>query len=170
MSSTKPNSIGTPWTFTPRPSVRPFYSKTTKNAELQPANPTYLNNRAAAKIQLGDFSGALNDCRSAVTFDPSFVKAHIRASKCYLNLGQVQEAVSELQLAQHVCSQNASLKENVPAIQRDLDNSRKIEFYIDKTLEFVKENKFDEAIVHLESAFMQIDGSLKIHPGKSKYI
>lgn len=38
----------------------------TKAAELDPADPTYLTNRAAAKLEAGDTAGALADCDAAV--------------------------------------------------------------------------------------------------------
>ena len=148
-------------------SLKPPWITLTISIDLDPSNSTYLNNRAAAKIQIGDFSGALNDCRSALKVDPTFIKAHIRASKCYLNLGQVQEAVSELELANYTCASNQALKDNLPMIQRDLDNCKKIEFYINKANEFVAQENYHDAMIHFESAFMQIDGSLKIVPGGS---
>lgn len=51
------------------------------------------SNRAATLISLGRLREALGDCMTAVTLDPSFLKAYLRAANCHLVLGEVENAL-----------------------------------------------------------------------------
>eukprot|EP00486_Rosalina_sp_Unknown_P000486 CAMPEP_0201566146 /NCGR_PEP_ID=MMETSP0190_2-20130828/5713_1 /ASSEMBLY_ACC=CAM_ASM_000263 /TAXON_ID=37353 /ORGANISM="Rosalina sp." /LENGTH=585 /DNA_ID=CAMNT_0047984447 /DNA_START=99 /DNA_END=1856 /DNA_ORIENTATION=+ len=53
----------------------------------------FYGNRAAALIQSYKFKEALEDCLSAVKLDPNFRKAYIRGTKCYTQLGQLDDAL-----------------------------------------------------------------------------
>ena len=53
-------------------------------------NEALLTNRAASYIQLKKYKEALFDCEQALYCNPSFVKAHQRAYKCYLSLGDLE--------------------------------------------------------------------------------
>ncbi|KAL9273179.1 DnaJ homolog subfamily C member 7-like protein, partial [Drosera capensis] len=51
------------------------------------------NNRAAARMGLGKVRDALGDCLLAISCDPEFHKARIRAGNCHLMLGEVELAM-----------------------------------------------------------------------------
>lgn len=51
------------------------YSKAT---QLDPTNPVYYSNRAAAHSSVEDHDSAINDAKKAAELDPSFVKAYSR--------------------------------------------------------------------------------------------
>lgn len=51
------------------------------------------SNRAATRMALGRMREALQDCLMAVKLDPAFHRAQIRAANCYLQLGEVEEAM-----------------------------------------------------------------------------
>ncbi|KAL8172158.1 hypothetical protein V2J09_023962 [Rumex salicifolius] len=51
------------------------------------------SNRAATRMALGRVREALEDCLMAVTLNPGFLKAHIRAANCHLMLGELKEAL-----------------------------------------------------------------------------
>lgn len=57
-----------------------------------PGDASYLGNRAAALMMVEDYQGALKDCLKAIQLDPTFIKAFIRASKCFAHLGRLDEA------------------------------------------------------------------------------
>ena len=50
----------------------------TKAADLDPANPVYYSNRAAAYSSKGDHNSAIVDANKALEADPSFVRAYHR--------------------------------------------------------------------------------------------
>ncbi|KAK4408293.1 Ubiquitin carboxyl-terminal hydrolase 24 [Sesamum angolense] len=50
------------------------------------------SNRAAARMSLGRFREALEDCIRASAIDPNFLKVQVRAASCYLALGEVENA------------------------------------------------------------------------------
>lgn len=50
----------------------------TKAIDLDPLNPVYFSNRAAAHASKGDHSLAVDDAQKAIDVDPSFVKAYSR--------------------------------------------------------------------------------------------
>ncbi|PUZ66246.1 hypothetical protein GQ55_3G292300 [Panicum hallii var. hallii] len=50
------------------------------------------SNRAATRMSLGMIREALQDCLTATSIDPSFIKAKVRAANCYLALGDLEDA------------------------------------------------------------------------------
>jgi len=62
-------------------------------------NASYLGNRAACYIMLKNFEPALEDSLLATNIQPDFVKGYLRAANCYLQLGKVQQAITQYQQA-----------------------------------------------------------------------
>lgn len=55
---------------------------------LDPFNPVYLSNRAAAQSQLQQHELAVEDAKLALKLDPTFSKAYSRMGHAYFQLGQ----------------------------------------------------------------------------------
>lgn len=53
--------------------------KYTEAIEMNPKNPVYYSNRAAAHSQAGDHESAIEDAEQAKSIDPNFAKAYSRA-------------------------------------------------------------------------------------------
>lgn len=51
----------------------------------------FWGNRAAARLMLGDFKGALQDSLRSVELDPSFSRGFQRAGKALLTMGKIEE-------------------------------------------------------------------------------
>lgn len=49
-----------------------------KAIELDPENAVYYCNRAAAFTMLNDYSGAIEDCKAAISLNPRYAKAFSR--------------------------------------------------------------------------------------------
>jgi len=64
----------------------------TKAISLNPENPIYYSNRAAAYTQLNQNEKAIEDCDSAISKDPNYTKAYSRLGLAYFNLGRYKEA------------------------------------------------------------------------------
>ncbi|GBG32055.1 Tetratricopeptide repeat protein 1 [Hondaea fermentalgiana] len=88
-----------------------------KAIDLSPAGSNthiYYGNRAAAYLYLENFEGCLEDCTLAVTLNPSYARAHARASTAALRLGRTEEARKSAKRALELEPGNA-------AAQRTLD-------------------------------------------------
>jgi len=58
-----------------------------------------LTNRAVAYIKLKKFKEALRDCEHALSINPKFSKAYLRAFTCYVQIGELKKAEESLNLA-----------------------------------------------------------------------
>ncbi|RXI03205.1 hypothetical protein DVH24_003857 [Malus domestica] len=80
------------------------------------------SNRAATRMALGRIRDALGDCMMATAIDPNFLKVQVRASKCYLALGEVEDASQHfrrcLQLANDVCLDQKIAEEASDGLQK----------------------------------------------------
>ena len=64
----------------------------TRAIEMEPEEPMYLNNRAAAYVMVNRFSNGLNDAKRAIALDATNPKYSLRAAKCALSLGRRSDA------------------------------------------------------------------------------
>ncbi|KAJ3361122.1 hypothetical protein GGF31_002451 [Allomyces arbusculus] len=109
-------------------------------------------NRAAAYMMQKNFRQAVADCTSALDHDPSFVKAMVRAAKCYLVLGSTREAIDMLDRAM-VTAPSA-------ATQADLVTAHRVADLISQATDELTHRDNDPsgdrakvALQHLTSAF-----------------
>lgn len=71
----------------------------TEAIDLDPECPAYYGNRSACHMMLGQYGNALNDARTSVDKDSTFVKGHIRIAKCAIALGDIMTAKAALESA-----------------------------------------------------------------------
>ena len=64
----------------------------TKAVARDPLSAVYLGNRAAARMMLGMYGAALEDCQRSLRIDPEFTKARLRSGQALLKLGRTAEA------------------------------------------------------------------------------
>jgi len=77
---------------------------------LDPANPVYYSNRAAAHSSLEDHYSAIDDAQQALKVDPNFIKAYSRMGHAYYCLEQYEEASSAFTKGLALDPTNANLK------------------------------------------------------------
>eukprot|EP00474_Spongospora_subterranea_P002612 CRZ03070.1 hypothetical protein [Spongospora subterranea] len=70
---------------------RSAISKYSEAIALCPLDASFLGNRSAAFMMVEDFTSALQDSLKAIALDPMFCKAYVRAAKCYIHLGQLED-------------------------------------------------------------------------------
>uniref|UniRef100_A0A8D8UDQ7 DnaJ homolog subfamily C member 7 n=1 Tax=Cacopsylla melanoneura TaxID=428564 RepID=A0A8D8UDQ7_9HEMI len=58
-------------------------------------NSKLLHNRATVLFRMGKYNEAIADCTLALEKDPNYLKALIRRSKCFYELGQYKECVQD---------------------------------------------------------------------------
>eukprot|EP00899_Mesostigma_viride_P028991 jgi/Mesvir1/9277/Mv03137-RA.2 len=90
----------------------------TEALALVPSEQAFYGNRAAAYLMLKKYDQALADCLSALNIDSNFLKAHVRAIKAYVCLGELVAARAQYHKAVAACGGDAvaALKEESAAI------------------------------------------------------
>ncbi|KAF8905462.1 hypothetical protein CPB84DRAFT_1771480 [Gymnopilus junonius] len=81
-----------------------------KAVELDPTNPVYYSNRAAAHSSKGDHLSAVGDAEKAISVDPNFVKAYHRLGHAQYSLGDFKAAASAFERGLKLEPANANLK------------------------------------------------------------
>lgn len=81
--------------------------------ELDPEEPAYYYNRAAANIMIRGYDSALDDAKKAISIDPSVAKYHLRAAKCYLSLGRQSDALRNYNRVLELDPQNRTALQEV---------------------------------------------------------
>ncbi len=59
---------------------------------LSPTTASFYCNRSACHVMLSQFPQALSDARQAARIEPGFARAHLRAARCCLALGDTRGA------------------------------------------------------------------------------
>ncbi|KAG8852335.1 hypothetical protein FRB91_006589 [Serendipita sp. 411] len=77
---------------------------------LDPSNPVYYSNRAAAYSSSGDHNMAVADAEKAIEVDPKFVKAYHRLGHAHYCLKSYKEAASAFGKGLELEPNNANLK------------------------------------------------------------
>eukprot|EP01147_Barroeca_monosierra_P010596 gene10596-2719_t len=116
---------------------------------------TYLNNRAAANIQLHRFQDALNDVQTALSLEPNNTKFHLRASRCYQALGRLSDARRHLQQAQQFDPDSAQVRAQVEEVNR-------IEVFVSRAEQAFEAKQYNNAL-------SQIERALELTPGSTQF-
>eukprot|EP01079_Euglenida_sp_SAG-EU17-18_P004740 gene4740-865_t len=88
----------------------------TKAVELDPKNPVYYGNRAAAWTHLKEFNKAIADCDKALALDPRYAKALSRKGTAQFWLERYQDAIESYKRALEISPDDQGY-------QRDLQNA-----------------------------------------------
>ncbi|KDR84867.1 hypothetical protein GALMADRAFT_149409 [Galerina marginata CBS 339.88] len=81
-----------------------------KAVALDPINPVYYSNRAAAHSSKGDHLSAVGDAEKAISVDPKFVKAYHRLGHAQYSIGDYKAAANAFERGLKLEPGNASLK------------------------------------------------------------
>ncbi|KAJ8517034.1 hypothetical protein ONZ45_g5733 [Pleurotus djamor] len=82
----------------------------TKSIALDPTNPVYYSNRAAAYSSKGDHLSAVGDAEKAIEVDPKFTKAYHRLGHAQYSLADYQAAADAFERGLELDPSNASFK------------------------------------------------------------
>ncbi|KAI8389219.1 hypothetical protein BD560DRAFT_343989 [Blakeslea trispora] len=123
----------------------------TQAIDASPKTPTYYNNRAAALVMQKKYKDAASDCRIALNLDPQNVKAYLRAGKCHLNMGNLEEASRQYKLAYEI---------DPKSTQRDYNNLQNVYNYMNQVKTFMANNQFGLARNSLDRAINFVDADV----------
>ncbi len=90
---------------------------------------TYYNNRAAASTMILQYDDAVNDCDTAISIHPSFLKAYIRKAKAQVSLGHLEAATASLNKAAIHDPNNSAIiqqKQEVTKLTQRLELARQL--------------------------------------------
>lgn len=92
---------------------REALEKYTRAIELDPTNPVYFCNRAAAHFKLGENESAVADCTAALALQPDYGKAHSRLGLALTALERHREARQAYARAAQLEPENESYRQNL---------------------------------------------------------
>lgn len=92
-------------------------------------NSKILGNRALCRIQLKDYSGAIEDCEKAIAMDPSYTKAKKTKATALGQSGNWEEAVRELKALAEADPQDAGMAKEVRRAEMELKKSKRKDYY-----------------------------------------
>ncbi|KAG8684067.1 hypothetical protein FRC11_012661 [Ceratobasidium sp. 423] len=95
----------------------------TEAIAIDPNNPVYYSNRAAAWSSMGDHAVAADDAEMAIAVDPKFVKAYSRLGHAHTSLGDYEAAKSAFERGLEIDPNNANLKQGLSNAQAKLGSS-----------------------------------------------
>ncbi|CAM0955799.1 unnamed protein product [Alopecurus aequalis] len=105
------------------------------------------SNRAATRMSLGRMREALEDCSTATSIDPNFLKAKVRSANCQLALGDVEGASSNYTAC--LKSSSTDIKMSAEA-SNGLERVKRVADWISQSRELLKKRTLPEAKTALE--------------------
>ncbi|CAG8586689.1 6487_t:CDS:2 [Paraglomus brasilianum] len=124
---------------------------------MDPNNPTYYSNRAAARMMLKQTEQALTDCKQALALDPNLLKALMRAGKCNFLLGNLSEAQHMYAMALNIDPTNAQLLTDHKQLEL-------VKYYIEQANVYRQNQQYKLAINSIDRAA----SSFELSPVKLK--
>lgn len=95
----------------------------TKAIQIDPRNPIFYCNRAAAWTRLGDYDKSISDANLSLRYNPRYSKAFVRQGDAYFRMEKFKEAADAYQKAVAIEPENEDYKsKSAMAMQRSLQN------------------------------------------------
>ncbi|GJM88421.1 hypothetical protein PR202_ga04480 [Eleusine coracana subsp. coracana] len=129
------------------------------SAALKTCETWRTSNRAATRMSLGMMQEALQDCLTAASIDPSFLKAKVRAANCQLALGNLEDASRSYTSCLNSCTSGSDHKMFAEASD-GLEKVKRVAYSISQSKELLKKRTFPEA----KTALDLISSALYISP------
>ncbi|KAH8658675.1 hypothetical protein BGZ60DRAFT_531360 [Tricladium varicosporioides] len=92
-------------------------------------NSKLLQNRALCRVQLKDYTGAIEDCERALALEPSYTKAKKTKANALGQSGNWEAAVRELKELQEQDPQDAGIAKEVRKAELELKKSKRKDYY-----------------------------------------
>lgn len=124
--------------------------------QLCPNNASYLGNRSACYMMLGNYADALKDARKSISIDENFEKGYIRVAKCCLALGDLigtEQAIKKfLEIAPN----------GEASVKLEIDALKQLRMLEEKARDCYDKQDYRTCLYHMDNA-------LKLSPVSRKY-
>ncbi|XP_049849841.1 uncharacterized protein LOC126320406 [Schistocerca gregaria] len=101
----------------------------TEAIELNPEDPCYYSNRAAAYYLVGKYASAIEDSKTAIAINPKYTKAYSRLGLAYFSMGKYKDAIQVYEQALQLDSNNESIKKALQAAREKLQTQESSNSY-----------------------------------------
>lgn len=95
----------------------------TRAIELNPTDPVYYCNRAAAFSKIDEFRKAIDDCQKALKLQPSYAKAYGRMGLAYSCMQMHEDAIVCYRKAKELEPDNQGFAKNLDTAEKQLANA-----------------------------------------------
>lgn len=112
---------------------------------LCPQNPSYLGNRSATFMMLGNYRAALADAKLSIQIDPKFEKGYLRVAKCCLVLGDFVQAEQIIKKFLELDATNTALKSEIQQLKQ-------LRTFEEKANECYGKQDYRTCLFHIDSA------------------
>jgi DnaJ family protein C protein 7 len=120
--------------------------------EANPSSAMYLNNRAAAHLQLGNYNKAIEDGKACVALDDNYFKGWYRLASSFLKVGNLDECKKTITQAYLRDTQQSKKVESMRTLVAD------VEKLISEATSLVHEKKYSQAIRTIFSCQKHVPG------------
>lgn len=124
-----------------------------KAIELDPENPAYYSNRAAAYLMNLQFSEAVKDCDRVIALAPATAKAHFRRATALKSQGKIEEALTSLSDGLAHDPTNSVALNDVKSLS---DAKQKLT----ATKQLMEQKKFRQALPQIDALLHQLGSSV----------
>lgn len=130
-------------------------------ADLSPETAAFYGNRSACHMMLLQFAQALEDARTSVQLDASFVKGYIRVAKCCVALGDVVSAKQALIRAKELEPQNG-------AVDAEMSNVTTLEKFSSDAVDAYANKDYRKSLYCLDRALSLATASRQLKISRSE--
>ncbi|KAH9084387.1 hypothetical protein LEN26_020856 [Aphanomyces euteiches] len=141
--------------------------------DLQVEKAKVLSNRAAAFIMVDKVKEGLQDSQASVENDPTYLRAHLRAAKCHLLLGNWMAAKDVYASVESLLTCNPNhpqLKTYTAQLQDGLHMVKSLESFLQQASDLSKSNDTQSALRMLELAMDIASASRELRVQKMKLL
>ncbi|KAI8921571.1 hypothetical protein BC831DRAFT_476553 [Entophlyctis helioformis] len=112
---------------------------------------------------INQFKEALADCRTAIRIDPNFTKAHFRAAKCQVHLGELDDALSQLREVEKLGSVKSKVKvtDLAETLAKEVRDVVALQSLLQAYHKAVDSLEFRKALTSIEAASSLVDPTLR---------
>lgn len=96
---------------------------------MDPTNPVFYCNRAAAHSRLNDYQRAADDCKLSLRYDPNYSKAYGRMGIAYSKLHKHDLALKAYQSALELEPNNVDYLNNLNVAQQRLTGLMRFSYF-----------------------------------------
>eukprot|EP01059_Diplonema_ambulator_P032861 TRINITY_DN6642_c0_g1_i1.p1 TRINITY_DN6642_c0_g1~~TRINITY_DN6642_c0_g1_i1.p1 ORF type:complete len:839 (+),score=234.09 TRINITY_DN6642_c0_g1_i1:116-2632(+) len=119
-------------------------------------------NRAAARKEMKQYKLAVDDCTSALEYDPKFARAYTRRGRCHIELNDFEKAIADFKAAQRIGGPSQDLTDMLRDAERRKDS--KSDFYSLLGASHSFSNSCEKTMKELKTKYKEL--CLRWHPDK----